>query len=113
MKIVFALIALLIVCLAFPAVVAAQPSKPQLTPEYRVVEVNAVMVKVTVGKSGNQHMAYKITDATKVTLNGAPAFARELRPGMLVQVELSPDHSAALALHAKDAPAWHGHHKVG
>ena len=36
-----------------------------------------------------------------------------LRPGMVAQIELAPDKVTALALHARDAPAFHGRHRVG
>jgi hypothetical protein len=89
------------------------PPPPPATPEYRVVEVNAVSITITVGQSGDQHLSYKITDGTKVTLNGAPAFARDLRAGMMVRIDISPDRTTALAITAKDPPATHGRRKVG
>jgi hypothetical protein len=106
---------LVVLVLAAPLSTFAKRSK-QPAPdasELRIVEVNAVSVTVTVGSSGTEHLSYKITDTTKVTLNGAPVFARELKAGMVAKFSLSPDHTTALAIEAKDAPAHPGKHRVG
>ena len=110
----FLALSLLVVFLAGPAAAWAKKKEPAAPPrpEYRIVEVNAVGITVTVGSSGTQHVSYKIADTTKVTLNGAPAFARDLRAGMMARIEESPDRTIALTIEAKDPPARHGH-RVG
>jgi len=117
MKTSCAIVSILVVFLALPAVAKSKnkgtPTPDPRPPELRVVEVNAVSITVTVGKSGDEHFTYKITDDTKVTLNGAPVFARDLRAGMLARIEISPDHTTALSITARDAPAYSSHGHVG
>ncbi len=75
------------------------------TAECRIFEANAVAITLSVGKDGNTHEAFKITDTTKVKLDGVPSFARDLRAGMMARVGYGADHITALWISAKDAPA--------
>jgi hypothetical protein len=107
MKTLLSIIALLAICLTTPALAKkgkGQPAAPA-APETPIVEVSALSVTVSLGKSGEEHMTYKITDATKVSLNGAPVAARDLRAGMVAKVAVSADRTTATAIDAKDAPA--------
>jgi hypothetical protein len=116
MKTLFLIVSLAALVFSFPAPALAKKAKKpgdSDTPELRIVQVDAVSVTVSVGLSGDEHFTYKITDGTKVTLNGAPIFARDLKAGMEAKFTLSPDHSTALMIEAKDAPAHPGRHRVG
>jgi hypothetical protein len=114
MKTLVAILSLLAVVLVMPAMAGkkGKGQHPQEGPELKIVEVNAVSLKVTLGHSGDEHVDYKITDQTRITLNGAPVAARELRPGMVARIEAGPD-KVATAIHAKDAPAHPDKHHVG
>jgi len=116
MKTLLAIVSIL--ALAFAAQPCALAKKPpgQQQPEsgdLRIVQVDAVSVTVTVGLSGDEHFTYKITDNTKVTLNGAPVFARDLKAGMIAKFALTPDHATAISIEAKDPPAHPGRRRVG
>lgn len=80
---------------------------------YRIVEADAVAITVTIGRAGNTHEKFAITDGTKITINGAEAAARDLRAGMMVHVETGSDKSTAKSIEAKDAPAAPRKHRVG
>ncbi|MDR3404041.1 MAG: hypothetical protein P4L99_16205 [Chthoniobacter sp.] len=114
MKTLLAFLAVLTVVLALPAVAAKKGKGPQqpATPELKIVEVDAVSIRVTLGLSGDEHVDYKITDATKITLNGAPVAARDLRPGMVAQIQAGPD-KVCTSITAKDAPTHPGKRRVG
>jgi hypothetical protein len=71
----------------------------------KITDINAVTITVSIGADGNTHETYSITDGTKVTLNGAPANARDLRAGMVAHIALSEDRKIALIITARDAPA--------
>jgi hypothetical protein len=121
MKTLNLILALLVLALVLPGSALAKKKQQQPGPtpdagqsgELRIVEASAVSVTVSVGKSGDQHFTYKITDSTKVTLNGAPAFARDLKAGMMAKFTLTPDHETAIAIEAKDPPANPSKHHVG
>ena len=115
MKTLLAILSILAVVLTMPAQAAAKKKGggPAQPPELRITEVDAVSIIVDVGKDGNTHEKYKITDATKVTLDGAPAFARDLKPGMMARIEATPDHITALSITARDPPAHPSKHRVG
>ncbi len=119
MKALHLILALLVLALALPTSVLAKKRQPGPTPdagasgELKIVEASAVSVTVTVGKSGDEHFTYKVTDSTKVTLNGAPAFARDLKAGMVARFTLTPDHATAITIEAKDPPANPARHRVG
>jgi hypothetical protein len=112
MRTLLALLALVSLAFVAPAM-AAKKGAPQGGPELKIIDVDAVSVTVSVGLSGNEHFTYKITDNTKVTLNGAPIFARDLRAGMVARFTLSPDHETAISIEAKDPPAHPGRRRVG
>ena len=113
MKTLLVVLSLLVVAFAMPSSALAKKGKAQgdsstTTGELKIVQVDAVSITVTVGLSGDEHFTYRITDGTKVTLNSAPVFARDLKAGMIAKIALSPDHSTALSIDAKDAPAHPG-----
>lgn len=114
MKTLLALLSILIVALVLPASAAkkGKGQHPAEGPELKIVAVDAVSISVSLGKSGDEHINYKITDQTKVTLNGAPVAARDLRAGMVCRIEAGAD-KVATAIHAKDAPAHPDKHRVG
>jgi hypothetical protein len=114
MKTFIAILSLLTVFLAMPAMAKKKGQAPAAPAgaEMKVVECDAVSLKVTLGHSGDEHVEYRITDQTKVTLNGATVAARDLRPGMVVKVQAGADH-VATAVEAKDAPAHPDKHRVG
>ena len=116
MKTLLVILSFLVVALALPPSALAKKKSPAPaadTGELRIVEADALSVTVTVGLSGGEHFTYKITDSTKVTLNGAPVFARDLKAGQMAKFTLSPDHSTALTIEAKDPPAHPERHRVG
>ena len=115
MKTLLAFLTILTVVLAMPAMAGKKgkgPQQPPAAPFVKIVEVDAVSIKVTLGLSGNEHVDYRITDQTKVTLNGAPVAARDLRAGMVAQIQAGAD-KVATSIVAKDAPAHPGRHRVG
>ena len=79
----------------------------------KILEVNAVSISISIGSDGNGQQKYSVNDATKVTLNGAPANARDLRAGMVAQIEVGSDGKTASTITAKDAPAHPDKHRVG
>jgi len=115
MKTLIAILSLLTMILSLPA--QAGPKKKgggsSEPPEHRIAEVDALSITIDVGKDGNTHEKYKITDATQVTLDGAPAFARDLKAGMQARIEVSPDHSTAISISAKDPSPHPAKHRVG
>jgi hypothetical protein len=110
MKTLLTIVSLLVVVLTLPALAANKKGKGAATPTpapttfNKIVEVNALSVTVTVGESGSEHFTYKITDGTKVTLNGNAVSARDLRAGMLVHVGVGADRATAQSVEAKDPP---------
>ncbi|MEI9894311.1 MAG: hypothetical protein WDN28_10620 [Chthoniobacter sp.] len=115
MKTLLAIISILAVVLVMPAMAGKKGRGPHepATPEAKIVEIDALSIKVTLGLSGDEHKEYKITDQTKVTLNGAPVAARDLRAGMVAKIEVGADSVTATSIEAKDAPAHPGKHRVG
>ena len=113
MKTLIAILSLLVVFLALP-VSAAKKGKGHAdeSPEAKIVQVDALRIVLSLGKGGDEHVEYKITDNTKVTLNGSPVAARDLRPGMVCRVEAGQD-KVATAIHAQDAPTHPNKHRVG
>jgi len=77
----------------------------------KITDINAVTITVSIGVDGNTHQTYSITDNTKVTLNGAPSNARDLRAGMIAHVVLSADGRTATIINGRDAPAHPGGHR--
>ena len=113
MKTLLAILSILLVALALP-VSAAKKGKGQheAEPEARITAVGPASVSVSLGKSGGENFEYKITEQTKVTLNGAPIAARDLRAGMVCKIEADSNH-VATSIAAKDAPAHPSKHRVG
>ncbi len=112
MKTLLAILSLLVLALATPAMAGKKGGQHPAEPELKIVEVNAVRIIVTLGHSGDEHVEYSITDKTKITLNGAPVAARDLRPGMVARIEADKD-KVAMTINAKDAPAHPDKHRVG
>ncbi len=115
MKTLIAVLSVLTMTLSLPA--QAEPKKKggggAEPPEHRITEVDAVSITIDIGKDGNSHEKFKITDATKVKLDGAPGFARDLKAGMMARIESSADHTTAVSITATD-PSPHPHkHRVG
>jgi hypothetical protein len=103
-----ALLLALVLSISSPAI-AKGPRKPFL----KITDVNALSLTVGVGSDGSSHLTYSINDSTKVTLNGAPANARDLRDGMVAQIEASSDGKIALTVTAKDPPSHPARHRAG
>jgi hypothetical protein len=99
-----ALALLITVALSISSTAVAKPRGPGKAFN-KVVDVDALSITISVGTDGNTHQKYSITDATKITLNGAPVNARDLRAGMVVHVDLSTDGKTAETITAKDPPA--------
>jgi len=97
---------LLIISLAFVTTPAfAKKKKPAADNEPRIVEVNALSITLSVGKSGDDHEVFKITKDTKITLNNVPSTTDSLRAGMVAKVTPSgTDATTAVSIDAKDAP---------
>ncbi len=113
MKTLLALLSILIVALALPVSAAKKGKGPhEGGGEARITAVGPASITVSLGKSGDEIFEYKITEQTKVTLNGAPITARDLRAGMVCKVEADANH-VATSIAAKDAPAHPGKHRVG
>jgi hypothetical protein len=82
-------------------------------PFLKILDVDAVSITLSIGSDGNSHQKYVVNDSTKVTLNGAPANARDLRAGMVAKIEASEDGKTALVIDAKDAPAHPARGRTG
>jgi hypothetical protein len=67
-----------------------------------ITEVSPMSVTLAMGHDAQQ--TYTISADTKITLDGAPVTADDLRAGMVVQVTLAADNETLLTLTAKDAP---------
>jgi hypothetical protein len=72
---------------------------------YKIVEVDAVSITVSLGHSGEDHITYKIADKTKITLDGAPAKGGDLRAGMTAHIEVGSDKETAKSIAAQDPKA--------
>jgi hypothetical protein len=113
MKTLFALLSILLVALVLPVSAAKKGKGPhQDGSEARITAVGPASITVSLGKSGDEIFEYKINEQTKVTLNGAPITARDLRAGMVCKVEADANH-VATSIAAKDAPAHPSKHRVG
>jgi hypothetical protein len=107
---------LLTVVVSISSTAVAKPKKNQGDGPQgfrKITDVNAVSVTVSVGTDGNSHETYTINDSTKVTLNGVPSNARELKAGMVAKIDLSSDGKIAVTIVAKDPPAHPAGHRVG
>jgi hypothetical protein len=67
-----------------------------------IVEISPMSVTLDAGNEAKA--TYGITNATKITLNGLPVTADDLRAGMLAKVTMAPDSQNLAALDARDAP---------
>jgi hypothetical protein len=110
----------LLVALALGITSTAEAKRPRSNPPpdpqssmQKITEVNALSIKVAVGTAGTSVQSYSITDSTKVTLNGAPANARDLKAGMIAKVEPSADGRTAVTITAQDPPAHPGRNRTG
>jgi hypothetical protein len=70
--------------------------------EVPILEVNAVSITVDTG--GGQQETYNITDATKVTLDGADSSADNLLAGMMAKITLASDGDTATEIAATNPP---------
>jgi len=102
-----------------PMADAKRPKPPVETPDpvpagmQKILEVDALSIKVAVGTAGDSTQSYKITNATKVTMNGVSGNARDLKAGMLAKVEPSADGKTAVSITAQDPVAHPGRNRVG
>jgi hypothetical protein len=110
-----ALALLITVALSISSTAVARPKGPGPGGKAfnKVVDVDAVSITISVGTDGNTHEKYSITNATKITLNGAPVNARDLRAGMVAHIELSSDGKMAETITAKDPPAHPARGRTG
>ena len=98
---------------------AKRPKAPTETPDpvpagmQKITEVDALSIKVAVGTAGDTVLSYSITDSTKVTLNGAPGNARDLKAGMIAKIEPSANGKTAVTITAQDPPAHPGKNRAG
>jgi hypothetical protein len=71
---------------------------------YNIIEANAVSVTVAVGKSGDtdSQRTFKITDATKVTIDNQPSSAGDLKGGMVASITTAVDGETATVIAAHD-----------
>lgn len=112
MKTLLAILSVLIIALGLPVSAAKKGKGGGSEPEAKITAVGPASVTVALGKSGDENFEYKINEQTKVTLNGAPVAARDLRAGMVCTIEADANH-VATSIAAKDAPAHPGKHRVG
>jgi hypothetical protein len=106
----------LLLVLAFSPDSWAAPKKKkhaEPTPEHKVYAVNGASITLTIGTSGEQHQTFKITSDTKVTLDGVPIPAHDLRAGMVVRITPGADKTTAESIEAKDAPRHPAKRRVG
>ncbi len=114
MKRLFLLPTLLLLALFLNPTFAAPKAKhPAGPPPQKIVQVDARSITVALGKSGDEHESFNITDKTVVTIDGAPANARDLLAGMVAHIETGSDHTTATAIHASDPPSRPGKHRAG
>jgi hypothetical protein len=92
---------LFMMALVSPAFAKKKPAGPTAV----IVEINALSITVSIGKSGEDHETYKITKDTKITLDGAPTTTDSILAGMVAQIKASEtDPTVAVSIAAKDAP---------
>lgn len=100
---------LLVFAIACGGTALAKKKKGQGDPnagfKYMITEANAVSVTVSVGKGGNIHETFKVTADTKVTIDGAPAAARDLAGGMFANIDVADDKTTATSIAASDPRA--------
>ena len=106
MKFLPAIVALLAVALVFPSKSFAAGRKkstpapaPDTTDHISAVHLTSVTVTLY---ANHQSKEYKVTPATKITVNGTPSQLSGLATGMSVTV-MSPDGITAASIDAKNA----------
>lgn len=52
----------------------------------RIVDITALSITLSLGKTGDDHVTFKITNDTVVKFDGAAATADNLRAGMMARV---------------------------
>jgi hypothetical protein len=67
-----------------------------------ITEVSPASVTLAMGHDAQN--TYTIAGNTKITLDGAPVTADDLRAGMVANVTVAADNETLLTLTAKDAP---------
>lgn len=103
MKKLIALLLLLTLAIVSPSY--AKGKKKPAGEEGRIVEVTALSITLSLGKTGDDHVTYNITKDTVVKFDGATATADNLRAGMVARVEAVKDHSdTAKEIDAHDPP---------
>ncbi len=112
MKLTVSILSLLLVLFSLPAQAEKKKGGGGEGPALRITECDAVSITVDIGKDGTNHETYKINDATKVTLDGAPGAARDLKAGMFAHIKAGADH-VATSISATDPKAHPGKHRVG
>jgi hypothetical protein len=105
MKILAALALLLFVTVGTPVYAAGKGKHP--LPYQAIVEVDPSSITLRLGAAGDKNETLKITDATKITLDGTPVAARDLMAGMSAQVKKSADPTIAESIAARDAQLRH------
>lgn len=85
---------------------------PAAEPMRKIFEVTALSITLSYGDSGEVHRKFSIGNDTKITLDGVPVAARDLRAGMVARIKTGPDDRAQ-AIEAKDAPTHPAKHRVG
>ena len=75
--------------------------------------MDALSITLSIGLSGDNHETYTINDQTKVTLDGASVNARDLKAGMVAQIETGTDKKIAITITAKNPPANPARKRVG
>ncbi len=104
MKTSFACALLFVVALSPECWAAPKKKAPAPVPEHKIFQVDGASITLSIGSAGGQHETFKITSETKVTLNGVPTPAHDLKAGMVASVVSGHDKTTAQAIHAKDAP---------
>lgn len=100
----------LVPMLATPASVQATPPAHKLPPKMvyiEVVSVDATANTITVqpkNSMSTEAKTYKVTPATKITVNGSPATLTDLKAGSQVHFHLTADGTTADELAASPAP---------
>jgi hypothetical protein len=103
----------LLLAIALNATGSAKPAHKKPAAMYRVVQADPGSITVTLGHSGEVHESYKIGVHTKITIDGAPATAQDLKAGMMVHVEVGPDKTTATSIAAHSPPANLRGHRAG
>jgi hypothetical protein len=104
MKFLPAIAALLAVALLFPSKTFAAGKKKSPTPvadtgdHITAVHLTSIAINIYATQAAKE---YKVTRATKITVNGGPSQLSGLATGMSVVVTLAPDGVTAASIDAK------------